>query len=40
MVKAITGAGQEAARSIVDRWPTPIRFYDELTKADDKIALL
>lgn len=40
MVKAISGAGQEAARNIVERWPTPIRFYEDMVKAEDKLALL
>lgn len=40
MIKAISGAGQEATRSIVERWPTPIRFFEEINRAEDKIAML
>ena len=40
MIKAISGAGQEATRGIVERWTTPIKFYEEINRAEDKMGML
>lgn len=40
MIKAISGAGQEVTRSIVERWPTPIKFYEDINRSEDRMSML
>ena len=40
MINSVSGAGQEVSRGIIERWPTPIRFYEDINSTDDIIGLL